>query len=143
MKSIHNVCGNLVSPTYSSLKSGSGCKYCSIGGINLREPGFLYLMTHQELNAHKIGIGGFASLTNRIEQHKKHGWKLYKSLDFKTAERAYEAEQEILNWVRTELGLPQYLVLEQMPQGGHTETLDASEVSLPTLWAKVEELSKI
>ena len=141
LRSIHNVCGNVVSPTYSSLRSGSGCKYCSIGGINLREPGFLYLMTHQEFNAHKIGIGGFASLTNRIEQHKKHGWKLYKSLDFETAERAYEIEQEILNWIRVELGLPQYLVIEQMPQGGHTETLDASEVALPTLWSKVEELS--
>ncbi len=143
LKSIHNVCGNIVSPTYSSLRSGSGCKYCSIGGINLKGPGFLYLMTHRELNAHKIGIGGFASLSNRIEQHKKHGWEPYKSLNFETAERAYEIEQEVLNWIRIELGLPQYLVIEQMPQGGHTETLDASEVALSTLWSKVEELSKL
>jgi hypothetical protein len=85
----------------------------------------------------------FALVANRIEQHKKHGWELYKSLDFETAELAYEAEQRILNWVRTELGLPQYLLIEQMPQGGHTETLDAAEIDLPTIWAKVEELSKV
>jgi tRNA A58 N-methylase Trm61 len=30
-----------------------------------------------------------------------------------------------------------------MPQGGHTETVDALEVDLPTIWAKVEELSKV
>jgi hypothetical protein len=143
VRAIHKVCGKEVSPTYGSLRDGRGCKYCSIGGINLLAPGFLYLMTHQELGAHKIGIGGFDSLTNRIEQHQKHGWELYKSLDFETAEIAYEAEQQILSWIRSDLGLPQYLVIEQMPQGGHTETIDAAEVTLPALWAKVEELSKI
>ena len=28
-----------------------------------------------------------------------------------------------------------------MPQGGWTETVDASEIDLPTIWAKVDELS--
>jgi hypothetical protein len=31
----------------------------------------------------------------------------------------------------------------EMPQGGYTETVDASEIDLPTIWAKVEELSKV
>ena len=30
-----------------------------------------------------------------------------------------------------------------MPQGGWTETVDASEIDLPTIWAKVEELSRV
>jgi hypothetical protein len=68
---------------------------------------------------------------------------LYKCLDFDTAEKAYEVEQEVLEWIRLDLGLSQYLLLEQMPQGGHTETLDASEIDLSTLWVKVVELSKI
>jgi len=29
-----------------------------------------------------------------------------------------------------------------MPQGGWTETVDAAEIDLPTIWAKVEQLSK-
>jgi hypothetical protein len=29
-----------------------------------------------------------------------------------------------------------------MPQGGFTETIDASEIDLPTIWQRVEELSK-
>ena len=143
LKSIHRVCGKEVRPTYSSLRDGRGCKYCSVGGINLSQPGFLYLMTHSELGAHKVGIGGFESLTNRIGQHKKHGWELYKSIDFDTSELAFEVEQQILNWIRTDLGLPKHLVIEQMPQGGHTETVDASEIDLPTIWAKVEELSNL
>jgi len=30
----------------------------------------------------------------------------------------------------------------EMPQGGHSETIDASEVDLPIIWALVEELNK-
>jgi len=30
-----------------------------------------------------------------------------------------------------------------MPQGGWTETVDASEIDLPTIWAKVKELSRV
>ena len=142
IKSIHLVCGKKVSPTYGSLRSGSGCKYCSIGGINLLAPAYLYLITHNSLNSHKIGIGGIDSSLDRLEKHKKQGWKTYLQLDLDTAEEAYEIEQAVLTWLRYDLGLQQYLLPEQMPQAGHTETVDASEIDLPTLWAKVEELSK-
>jgi len=142
-KSKHNVCGKVVSPTWGSLKSGRGCKYCQIGGINLLAPAYLYLITHDSLNSHKIGIGGFDSSLDRLEKHIKQGWKTYRQLDLDTAEEAYEIEQGTLNWLRNDLGLQQYLLAEQMPQRGHTETVDASEIDLPTIWAKVEELSKV
>jgi hypothetical protein len=142
IKSIHLVCGKKVSPTYGSLRSGSGCKYCSIGGINLLAPAYLYLITHNSLNSHKIGIGGIDSSMDRLEKHKKQGWKTYRQLDLDTAEEAYEIEQAVLTWLRYDLGLQQYLLSEQIPQGGHTETVDASEIDLPTIWVKVEELSK-
>ena len=56
---------------------------------------------------------------------------------------AYEIEQAVLTWLRYDLDLQQYLLPEQMPQAGHTETVDASEIDLPTIWAKVEELSRV
>jgi hypothetical protein len=142
IKSIHLVCGKKVSPTYGSLRSGSGCKYCSIGGINLLAPAYLYLITHNSLNSHKIGIGGIDSSMDRLEKHKKQGWKTYRQLDLDTAEEAYEIEQAVLTWLRYDLGLQQYLLPEQMPQAGHTETVDASEIDLATVWVRVEELSK-
>lgn len=141
-KSKHNVCGKTVSPSYQSLKSGRGCKYCQIGGINLLAPAFLYLISNPSLNSHKVGIGGFDSLTNRIDQHLRHGWETYRQLDVDTGEEAYEIEQALLDWLRNDLNLQQYLLPEQMPQRGHTETVDASEIDLPTIWAKVEELSR-
>jgi len=30
-----------------------------------------------------------------------------------------------------------------MPQGGYSETVDASEIDLATIWAKVEQLSRV
>ena len=141
-KSKHNVCGKIVTPTYGSLRSGSGCKFCQIGGINLLAPAYLYLITNDSLNSHKIGIGGFDSSMDRLEKHKKQGWKTYRQLDLDTAEEAYEIEQAVLTWLRYDLDLQQYLLPEQMPQAGHTETVDASEIDLPTIWTKVEEFSK-
>jgi hypothetical protein len=141
-KSKHNVCRKTVSPTYGALKSGGGCKYCQLGGIKLLAPAYLYLITHKSFNSHKVGIGGFDSYNNRLEQHTKQGWQIYSQLDLDTGEEAYEIEQAVLNWLRNDLNLQQYLLPEQMPQAGHTETVDASEIDLPTIWAKVEELSK-
>lgn len=143
MRSIHLVCNRKVSPTWRSLKTGSGCKYCQIGGINLLAPAYLYVITHDSLNSHKIGIGGFDSSMDRLDKHIKQGWKLYRQLDLDTAEEAYEIEQSVLTWLRFDLGLQQYLLPEQMPQAGHTETVDASEIDLVTIWAKIEELSRV
>jgi hypothetical protein len=141
-KSRHNVCGKIVYPTWGSLKSGRGCKYCQIGGINLLAPAYLYLITNKSLNSHKVGIGGFDSSIDRLEQHLKQGWVRYGQLDFDTAEEAYEIEQAVLNWIREDLNLPQYLSIEQMPQRGHTETVDASEIELATIWQKMETLKR-
>jgi hypothetical protein len=142
-KSRHNVCGKIVSPTYQSVASGHGCKYCQIGGIDLLSPAYLYLITNKSLNSHKIGIGGFHSAIDRLDKHIKQGWTLHKKINFSTAEQAYEIEQAILTWLRTDLNLPQYLLPEQMPQRGHTETVDASEIGLVTIWNKVLEFSKV
>lgn len=142
IRAIHQVCGREVRPLYLTIKNGGGCKFCVVGGINLMKPGFFYLMTNKELGSHKIGIGGYSSTVNRINQHTKYGWELYKTLDFNTAEEAYEVEQKTLNWIRLELGLPKFLLPEQMPQGGHTETVDAVEIVLQDIWNKAIEFSQ-
>jgi len=136
-------CGNIITPKLNSVQNGSGCIHCSEFGFNLTKPAYFYLMFHSELNSFKIGIGGSTNKVDRILAHSNFGWQLFKRKDFSIGELAYKLEQEILTWLRVELGLEKYLIAEQMPQGGHTETVDASEIDLPTIWAKVEELSKV
>lgn len=143
MKSIHLVCGKEVSPSWASLRVSGGCKYCSTSKVNLNAPAYLYLITNRELNSHKIGISGHGATMNRLERHKKLGWESYAVLDLETGEEAYKIEEQVLEWLRLEMQLPQYLLSEQMPQGGHTETVDASEIDLATIWGKVEQFSKV
>jgi recombinational DNA repair protein (RecF pathway) len=136
-------CKNIVFPTHHMVSQRSGgCKYCSSLGMDFTKPAYIYLITHEEFGAHKIGISGEYASENRILDHAKQGWKLYKKRTFESADQTYNIEQEVLRWLREDLGLPPFLSLENMPQRGWTETVDADAVDLPTIWAKVEELSR-
>jgi hypothetical protein len=144
-KSKCKLCKNSISPQYSSVKSGQGaCRFCADWGIDYSAAGFIYLMTNHKLGAHKIGIGNTKRLKgSRIHQHKKHGWHLINQLDFEKTDDAFQIEQKVLTWLREVKGLGVYLSEFEMPQGGYTETVDASYIDLPNIWAKVEELSKV
>jgi hypothetical protein len=137
-------CKRIVYPTHHMVSQRSGgCKYCATLGMDFTLPAYIYLITHDELGSHKIGISGVHAKEDRIKDHAKNGWKLYKRKNFETADQTYEVEQEVLRWLREDRGLPPHLSLSEMPQRGWTETVDASEIDLPTIWAKVEELSKV
>lgn len=141
---ICNKCKKIVMPRYSAIRSGQGgCKYCTDKGLDYNAPAFLYLMTHGEFGAHKIGIGNYKTRLNRIDEHKKMGWVLIENLDFSTGEGAYQCEQAILLWLQEVKKLRPYLSESDMPQRGWTETFDASEIDLPTIWAKVKSLSRL
>jgi hypothetical protein len=98
------------------------------------------LITNTDFSAHKIGISG--ENKHRVQQHRRHGWETFKTLKLDSGEFAYEIEQKILEWLYDEYGLTPFLTKEEMPQGGFTETVDASEIDLATIWSKVEELSR-
>jgi hypothetical protein len=102
-------------------------------------------MTHEHLQSHKVGIGGSKRSRNRdrVIEHQKFGWSLYSRKDFETADDAFQVEQKVLNWLRQEKKLGAFLSESEMPQGGYSETVDATEIDLPTIWAKVEQLSKV
>ena len=137
-------CNRIVYPTHHMVAQRSGgCKYCATRGMDFTLPAFIYLITNHELGAHKVGISGEYSNEDRLRDHAKNGWLLYKKKTFLTADQTYEIEQEVLRWLREDKGLPPYLSGEQMPQRGWTETVSATEIDLPSLWAKVEELSKV
>ena len=139
-------CKRVVTPMYTSIQGGQGgCRFCADWGIDYAASGYIYLMTHKELSAHKIGIGNSVRSRgrSRISQHEKKGWKLYKQLNFEVTDDAYFLEQDILKWLREDKGLSVYLSEFEMPQGGYSETVDATEIELVTIWAKIEKLSKV
>ena len=139
-------CKRVITPMYTSVRGGQGgCRFCADWGIDYEAEGFLYLMTHSKHRAHKVGIGNSIRSRgrSRIAQHQKHGWKLFKKMDFAVTDDAYSLEQKVLDWLRLKKKLDVYLSEFEMPQGGYSETVDASEIDLATIWAKVEELSRV
>lgn len=47
-------------------------------GVDFTLPAYIYLITNNELQAHKIGIGGEYANQDRLLDHTKQGWTLYK-----------------------------------------------------------------
>lgn len=142
---LHIKCGTEVNPRLNSLQhssgAGEGCRNCADSTFNYSEPAVIYLMTHQELGAHKLGISG--KTKKRIQQHKREGWQTFQVIEIETGSKAYEIEQEMFSWLNETYGWTPYLSKEEMPQGGYTETVDASEIDLSTIWAKVQEMSRV
>ena len=136
-------CGKEVKPRYSQINVGiGGCKYCATHGYDFSKGGILYLITHLTLGSHKIGITNDGAKEVRLEKHLKHGWETYQTRYFKDGNQAFEIEQEILSWWRNDLGLSVYLSKSEMPQGGFSETVDANELDLLTIWEQVGLISK-
>lgn len=139
---ICNVCGQVSKPHYTSMQQGiNRCKFCATGGFDFNAPAIIYLITNDKLGAHKIGVAGAAKHNERLSKHAKQGWTLYKHREFKKGVDAFNIEGKILHWWRYQKNLPPYLSVEQMPQAGWSETVDASELDLSTIWKKVIEFA--
>jgi Zn finger protein HypA/HybF involved in hydrogenase expression len=133
-------CGNTVRPHYTSVQQGRrGCRFCAESGIDYTAPGYLYVITNPGQQAHKVGIANFAEAAyeDRVERHIRHGWEPYKATIFDSTETAFRTEQATLSWLRKTRRLPPKLGRAAMPQGGWTETVDATEIELETIWKQV------
>ena len=97
----------------------------------------VYLITHAELGAAKVGIADTSG--SRLAQHRREGWQIQAVFQV-NAKSAAAIETDVLKWWRGALGLPSYLTRAQMPQGGWTETVAAARIDLA---ATVTRLCKL
>ena len=136
-------CGAKTKQTLNGIMNGKTCKYCYHVGIKYGESAYLYLIFHKEYSSIKVGISNHEANLNRLEAHKKNGWELYKSFDFDTAHEAEWFETKLLNWLRRDRQLGVHLVRELMPQGGFSEPVDETEISILEIEQKFLELLEI
>ena len=125
-------------PSHISL--GSGCPNCAKGGIKTNIPGYIYLISHKDLNAYKIGIANSAKakLNDRLYHHHSQGWSLVKRWDFKRSTIIQAVEKNVLNELRQEMQIPPYLSKMEMPFGGWTETICADAISVSELASLID-----
>lgn len=130
-------CGNEFEKRYNSVQQGNGCPFCNTRGFDLSGPAMIYVITHPERRAHKLGVMG--SETQRLRHHGREGWITYKTRNIPSGLEAYTIEQFVLNEIRNTLRLSMALSRDEMPQGGWTETVSADDIDLPSLWEIVRE----
>jgi len=119
----------------SRIALGHGCPVCSKGSFKPHTPAYFYLITHNEMGAHKVGIANIAKtpLADRFYHHKKQGWILVRRWDSISGSEINILEKEILRILRKEMSIPPYLAKEDMPFGGWTETLSSEAISITKL----------
>ena len=133
-ESFHQLCGNHVSPSYTTIKNGfGGCRHCAKHGFKYSKPAYLYLITKPEFNSHKIGIANPAKIkkSDRLHRYQFHGWQVYKIWDFKNGKTAELVENNVLVELRVKRKIPIHLSKKEMSgQSGHTETVSAESITL-------------
>jgi hypothetical protein len=137
-------CENITYPAAGNIRRGQGgCAYCRETGLNYSDPAYIYLIFHEEYSSIKIGVSNLDSKPNRIKAHQKNGWSVYRIRNLRNGRAAEEIETQVLRWIRKNKRLPVHLSPKLMPQGGHSETVSASEIALPTIWAEVLKQSRV
>ena len=129
--------GHQVHLRLTGVRTGKGCRMCATHGIDLAGPAKVYVITHPDWNAVKVGIGACTGYTSRLIQHKRQGWQLHRAGDYATGAAAYDVEQAVLDRLR-EAGLSPFLTKDVMPNGW-SETCSADRVTAAKVWAMVEE----
>jgi hypothetical protein len=111
---------------------GSGCKYCAESGFNPSIPAYLYIITNETLNSHKIGIGNpQLNYHDRLYKLKRQGWLVHRMWNFDSGNNAWEVEKNAFYVIRKKLNIPIHLTKDLMPKtGGHTETMNADTITL-------------
>jgi len=142
-KSRHLKCGNIVFPQYNTIQNRqTGCSTCAEYGITYTEPAYLYIVQHDEYSSIKIGISNNEATPNRVRSHEIKGWAHFKSFNFATGQIAEDIENLLLAWIRNDKKLGIHLSKDLMKQGGHTETIDAMEITVIEIEHKIRELIK-
>ncbi|MDB4872467.1 MAG: hypothetical protein JWL97_3471 [Gemmatimonadales bacterium] len=123
-------CGTIGSPRLISIRAGQGgCRSCAEWGFNWEAPAVIYIISHPELGAHKVGVTGHA--TARLTEFKRLGWQVYTRLPMSSGASAHAIEQAVHARLREE-GVPgSFLSRSDMGRlGGYRETMDAEAISL-------------
>jgi hypothetical protein len=128
-------CGSSWPAFGSAISRGSGCPECANWGINLIDPGLLYLVRRGWIL--KIGItnGTDPEESQRLGQHRRVGFETLRTWAFKRTADARDIEQATIRWWRDDLGLPPL----EIDGRASKETVDARQVELQKVIETIEE----
>jgi len=127
----------------ASVTGDSGCPNCALYGLKPNLKSYIYVIENKKLDSIKLGIANSDKPRDRVDKHIARGWEIYRIRTFASGAKARNVEANCLKYFRIVKEIPPHLSKTQMPQGGWTETFDARLIKPSTIWAKVEELSRV
>lgn len=98
----------------------------------------LYILYSPIHKAIKIGISDISG--KRFASHRQKGWILIKYWWFSERDQARSVETIVLNKLREKYG--HFLNKSDMPQGGYTETFDATKITRKGLIRMINQTIK-
>lgn len=129
-KSKHVKCGNTVMPKLNTITTGTGgCRNCAVIGFEVNKSSYVYFLSHASYKSFKVGIANDDSKPNRLSAHKKWGWNTIEIFGFESGWDALEMENLFFRWLRKDLKILPHLEIEQMKQGGWSETFSQQHIS--------------
>lgn len=94
---------------------------------------YVYVITREDIDALKVGLGAVKKKGDRIQEWRNFGWHVDMQLTGDGVQATF-AEMAGLTYLREELLLPPYLSADSMPgRGGWTETAQLSQVPIRDL----------
>jgi hypothetical protein len=128
---LNEECRREIEPALDSIKNaGTGaCRHCGGYGIKSDDEALLYLMTHADYNAAKIGIAKVGS--KRIAHHEGVGWSLASTTTLRGREARFIEDAVLACWKA--LNLPYGVPPTHMPYAGYTETVSLALRSLDAI----------
>lgn len=69
-------CGDFLTPHVPRVLSGNNCGECGKYSYSADQPSYLYLLTHQHLQLHKVGIGTVGKDKGLLEKLINEGWSV-------------------------------------------------------------------
>lgn len=70
-------CGAVLTEHISSVSCGNSCVPCGRYAYPAHQPSYLYLLTHEQLKLHKIGIGTVGQDKGHLQQLIYDGWRAH------------------------------------------------------------------
>lgn len=103
MSSTCEKCDFQISPLIQTVTAGSKCAECFRYRYNAAETAFLYLITNQKLNIHKIGIGIAGVQNSKLEEFINSGYQVYGIWHATDKRKTYNWEQQVFKAIKAKL----------------------------------------
>jgi len=96
-------CEKTSTPRLNNIRNrGACCQHCAQYGLDPSAPAKLYILSHAEFGAVKIGITGLRTREDRVARFRGRGWMLFAQLPFDTGAEAYRVEQSVIRQLRAQ-----------------------------------------